>query len=337
MKSRLLPLLALSACAAVAAQAADQPAPEPKVEKRVRTVTVTASDDGEAKEKVTFLGVETGPVPRALAAHLGLDRDLGLVVNSVAKDSPAAGVLQENDVLKQLDDQILVDGRQLSVLIRAKKPGTEVKLTIVRAGKEQVVTAKLGEREVMRSNWLGLNQGDGGPQFRFFGSEGGPVIERLRELPGLARDEINDALRVIGKERPHWIGNPRVHVIKRSGDGGSTILNMAEGNFVFSDDAGSLEVNASKGERKLLMKDAAGKVTFEGPINTDEQRAALPPEVKERLKKLDTVQIEFNADETLRQEGATVKPVEKAQTRREIRVERRGGEAETKVVVGRPI
>ena len=166
MKSRLLPLLALSACAAVAAQAADQPAPEPKVEKRVRTVTVTAADDGDAKEKVTFLGVETGPVPRALAAHLGLDRDLGLVVNSVAKDSPAAGVLQENDVLKQLDDQILVDGRQLSVLIRAKKPGTEVKLTLVRAGKEQVVTAKLGEREVMRSNWLGLNQGDGGPQFR---------------------------------------------------------------------------------------------------------------------------------------------------------------------------
>lgn len=323
MKSSLL-LTATLCAATLAANAADKAeSTEPKSEKKSRTVTVTATvGDRDALEKVTFLGVETGPVPEVLAEHLGIERDFGLAVRTVAKDSPAAGVLQKNDVLRKLDDQMLVDSRQLSVLIRAKKPGDAVKLTLIRAGKEQVVTAKLGERELPKNVFHSLNFGDGG-QFRFFGDDSGPVIERLRELPGIAREEINDALRVIGNDRPHWVaGSPRVHVLSRKVNGGSTILNLAEGNFVFSDDAGSLEVNASKGERQLTLKDASGKVTFQGPINTDEQREALPPEVKERLKKLETVHIEFNADESLQQEGAAVKPVEKTQARRAIRIER---------------
>ena len=336
MKTSLL-LTATLCAAALTAGAADKPeAAEPITDKKTRTITVTSSSGAEtAVEKVTFLGVETAPVPEVLAEHLGIERDFGLAVRTVAPDSPASSVLQKNDVLRKLDDQLLVDSRQLSVLIRSKKPGDAVKLTLIRAGKEQVVTAKLGEREVPKNVLRGFNFGEGG-QFRFFGEDSGPVIERLRELPGIARDEINDALRVIGNDRPHWIaGSPRVHVLGRKVNGGSTILNLAEGNFVFSDDAGSLEVNASKGERQLTLKDASGKVTFQGPINTDEQRAALPPEVKERLKKLETVHIEFNADESLQQEGAAVKPVEKTQARREIRA-RPGGPAAPHATV-RPI
>lgn len=317
----LLALVALTSTAALAVHAAEKKeGAEPKTEKKVRSITIThggADHAGApAAEKVTFLGVESGPVPRALAAHLGLARDFGLVVNGIADNSPASGVLQENDVLKQLDDQLLVDSRQLSVLIRAKPPGSEVKLTIIRAGKEQVVTAKLAEREMPRAmSFLGRN-GQGGPNFQFFNADGGPALERLRELPGIAREEINDVIRIIGNDRPNWVANPRVHVFNRRLKDGSTILNMAEGNFAFSDDEGAIEVTASKGERQLTVKDAQGKVTFEGPITTDEQREKLPAEVKARLKKLDTVSIDFQADESLEQEGAAVKPAEKAKTRR---------------------
>ena len=319
MKLKLiLPLLALSGVAAFAAQTADKKdgASETQPEKKSRTITVKrVAGDGEV-EKVTYLGVETAPVPRALAAHLGLERDHGLVVNGVADNSPASAALKENDVLKKFDDQLLVDSRQLSVLVRAKKPGDEVKLTIVRAGQEQTVTAKLGERELPRM--FGAIRvpdfGEGGPDIRFIKGEGDVAIERLRELPGIAREELNDVLRIIGNERGKWFDGPRVHVFNRRHKDGSTILNMAEGNFAFSDDEGSIEVNASKGERKLTVKDASGKVTFEGPINTDEQRDKLPAEVKERLKKLDSMSIDFQADETLEQEGAAVKPPQKAKT-----------------------
>lgn len=289
-------------------------------------VTIRVSEPGQPsapdkiekklpREKVTFLGVETGSLSDVLASQLGLPEGMGLVVRRIAEDSPAAAALKEHDVLTKLGDQQLVDSRQLSVLVRAKKPGDDVKLTLYRAGKEMTVTVKLGEREVPRV--FGLRSGDlpGGEAFRMFEGDM-PAFERLRELPGIARDELNDVLRIIGRERGNWFGgSPRVHVFKRHG-GGSSLLNMAEGNFVYSDDEGSIEIVASKGQRELTMKDAKGAVTFKGPINTDEEREKLPAEVKKRLGKIDSATIDFEADESLEQEGAAVRP-DKTKTRSE--------------------
>ena len=261
------------------------------------------------REKVTFLGVETSPLPAALAAQLGLPKDMGLVVTRLADNSPAVGVLQEHDVLTKLGDQLLIDSRQLSVLVRSKKPGDEVKLTIYRGGKEQVVTAKLGERELPRMFGVRpLNHGNG---FQFEFGEGFD-LERLRELPGIAREELKDVFRIIGDERRNWFNGPRVHVFRRQGGANSTVLNLAEGNFVFSDNEGSVEVNASDGKRQLTVKDVSGQVIFDGPIDTDEQREQLPPEVKARLKKLEGTAIEFEANEELQQEGARLTPSTKS-------------------------
>jgi hypothetical protein len=274
-------------------------------------------DKKAPSEKVTFLGVETASVPDALAAQLGLGENMGLVVRRVADDSPAASVLKEHDVLTKFGDQLLVDSRQLSVLIRAKKAGDEVKLTLFRGGKEMTVSVKLAEHEVPRM--FGLRSGDmpDNEMFRFFqGDAGGPMIERLRELPGIGRDELRDVLRMIGRERGNWFAGPRVHIMKRKG--GSSLLNMAEGNFAYSDEEGAVEINASNGKRQLTVKDAKGNVTFQGPINTDEEREKLPAEVKKRLGKIDSATIDFEADDSLEQEGAAVKSPEKTKTSREL-------------------
>jgi hypothetical protein len=85
-------------------------------------------------ESVTFLGVATGPAGAALADQLDLPRDAGLVVTVVAPDSPAASVLKRHDVLLKLDDQLLIEQRQLSVLVRNHKEGDEVTLTYIRLG-----------------------------------------------------------------------------------------------------------------------------------------------------------------------------------------------------------
>lgn len=279
----------------------------PQMEMRGRSVWIPRDGGAGEKETVTYLGVETAPVPRALGAQLGLGRDLGLLVTAIAEKSPASTVLQEHDVLKKLDDQILVDTRQLSVLVRARKVGDEVKLTVVRGGKELVLGAKLGERELPKM--MGGNHVfdfRDAPGFRFFSQDGGPAIERLQGLPGIAREEVNDALRVIGGDRNHWVSGPRVHVIKRSGKDGSTILNLAEGNFVFSDDEGAVEVTAKKGDRQLVVKDGKGALVFSGPINTPEEREKLPAEVKARLEKLDAVTIDFETTRELEHGGAAV-------------------------------
>src|SRR3954468_6287441 len=105
--------------------------------------------DKGPKVPVTFLGVETSDVPRVVSEQLGLAKGFGLVVDYIVPNGPAAGAgLQQNDIIKLLNDQILVDPDQLSKLIRSFPEGTTVTLTVLRKGQEQKIAVKLGKKDV---------------------------------------------------------------------------------------------------------------------------------------------------------------------------------------------
>lgn len=166
------------------------------------------SDDGDTLVSrktagpVTYLGISTAPVTEELAPHLSIPPDTGLVVEVVASGSPAeqAG-LQRNDIIARLDDQILIQPRQLSVLVANHKEGDKVKLVLVRQGKETDVTATLGKKEAsVPAVELGRAvrgiAGEPAPLRTFTrrlelhpGENGVPT---LRELPNLA-EEIRKA------------------------------------------------------------------------------------------------------------------------------------------------
>src|SRR6266581_6188687 len=107
------------------------------------------------KVPMTFLGVETSQVPDVVSEQLGLAKGLGLVVEYVEPNSPAASAgVQQNDILKMLNDQILIEPSQLRKLLQTFSEGTEVALTILRKGKEQKITAKLAKKEVPQRHSL---------------------------------------------------------------------------------------------------------------------------------------------------------------------------------------
>ncbi|MDB6077652.1 MAG: htrA [Akkermansiaceae bacterium] len=97
---------------------------------------------------VTFLGVSTNPPSQELSTQLAVPADTGLVVDFVTPGSPAekAGV-QNSDVLTKLDDQILILPRQLAVLVANHKEGDSVKISLIRKGQPQEITATLGKQE----------------------------------------------------------------------------------------------------------------------------------------------------------------------------------------------
>ncbi len=99
--------------------------------------------DWSEVERTTFLGIDVTLVPPALGAQLGLPRGTGLVVERLSPRGPAAVVLKEHDVLTHLDDQILIDVRQLMVLVRNRKEGDEVALTYLRGGTRSTSKVKL--------------------------------------------------------------------------------------------------------------------------------------------------------------------------------------------------
>jgi membrane-associated protease RseP (regulator of RpoE activity) len=101
------------------------------------------------KVPVTYLGVDTSQVPTVVSDQLGLAKGFGLVVDYVEPNSPAATAgVQQNDILKMLNDQILIEPSQLRKLLQTFPEGTEVTLTVLRKGQEQKLTAKLAKKEV---------------------------------------------------------------------------------------------------------------------------------------------------------------------------------------------
>lgn len=268
-------------------------------------------DELREKESVTYLGVETAPVSRTLGAQLGLVKDTGLVVVNVLAKSPAADVLKEDDVLTKLDDQLLVNMAQLGALVRAKKDGDEVRLTLVRTGKELTVKARLAVHEVPKhANAFFFHNGGPGPGNEFgFGPDGSGLegLARVRELPGMGVDDAREVLRMIEHERGNFMNGPRMRVIAR-GDRGSTILDLPKSNVSYSDDEGSIEIKVDDGKRTLTVKDAKGKVAYDGPVNTEEERAKLPPDVARRLHKFETDTLTDDVDRDFKPDGVTLPP-----------------------------
>jgi len=278
-----------------------------------RVVIHKNREDGPVeKEKVTYLGIETAPVSRTLSAQLGLPRDTGLVVHNVLDKSPAAELLKEDDVLTRFEDQLLVNPQQLGVLVRGKKEGDEVKLTVIRGGKELTVKVKLAVREVpkLAEGFFFNNGGPGAGEWQGF-LPGGPgsALERLHQLPGMGLDEARDVLRMIGREREHGalLAGPGVHIFSRKGKG-STILDLPKSNISYADDDGAIEIKSTDGQRSLTVKNAKGEATFTGPISTEEERNQLPAEVKKRLEVLDRDTFEFEVGKDFKPETVPLPP-----------------------------
>ena len=95
------------------------------------------------------LGIGIQTVTSDLAASLGLNNIRGVLVNSVKPGSPAdrAGIKQ-GDVIVALNGKPVNDTNSFRNEIAGSQPGTKVNLTVLRNGKEQNLTATLGEFSV---------------------------------------------------------------------------------------------------------------------------------------------------------------------------------------------
>jgi serine protease Do len=278
MKSILTFPLAAGLILAVAPAAFAQPQPTTTQHQIIRIGDRKPAET----ETVTFLGVETNPVGPTLTAQLGLQHGVGLVVTVVVPDSPAAGILQPHDILIRLNDQILVDPPQLGVLVRNLKDGEEVTLTLVRGGKEQTVKAKLGRHEVAKGT-LGRISDGAGPGFHFSFGDGGASANPFDHF--IPREEADRMLRIIRRDQA-----PGRHIIVERHQNSlprTSIVNLGRSNLVYTDDEGTLELKIDDGKKDLVATGKDGKTIFSGPVNTDEERKAVPPAVLARLKTIE--------------------------------------------------
>lgn len=100
----------------------------------------------------SFLVAAALIVPAAAEGFLGVmlmphDDNGKPVVTMVVKDSPAekAG-LKTDDVIDKLDGQAVLSVQDLIEKVKATKPGTEVKFTVLRGKENKEIKVKLGTR-----------------------------------------------------------------------------------------------------------------------------------------------------------------------------------------------
>ncbi len=295
----LLPATVLSQPSAPAAPPAPAIAPNPPMPPLLPR-------GREPKVPVTYLGVETSEVPGVLCDQLGLPKGFGLVVDYVVPDGPAAGAgVQQNDIVKLLNDQILTDPDQLAKLVRSYSEGTTVTLTLLRKGQEQKVTVKLAKKEIPRRHaGLGHMPDMNGWSFDFSDmGDLGDMKDRMKEQMAQLKEQLSQ----VGEENKGVIRDAvlrardevqraredarraadQVRTITRNnGALQQTTIDLNKAQIVFSDDKGELRIENKDGKKLLTAKDPQGKLLFSGPVETKEEVDKVPAEVRQRFEKL---------------------------------------------------
>jgi len=250
------------------------------------------------KVPVTFLGVETSQVPSVVSEQLGLAKGFGLVVDYVVPNGPAAAAgIQQNDILKMLNDQILIEPSQLRKLLQTFSEGTEVTLTILRKGQEQKITVKLTKKEVpQRHSWNPGDKHEWQWDFDEVGDLGGRMQDLKQQLQeqlgdaqhGVVRETVLKAREAARRAREDARRAAReIRVLSRHNGGlKATRIDLGKAQVVFSDDKGEIRVENVDGKKLLTAKDPQGKLLFSGPIETKEDLDKVPAEVRQRYEKL---------------------------------------------------
>ncbi len=94
-----------------------------------------------------FIGVQIQPVTKDIAEAMGLKEPKGVLVAETVQGGPAekAG-LKRGDTIVAVDGQAIREPKELSRRVAAIEPGKSVSLTVLRDGKERIVTVGIGRQ-----------------------------------------------------------------------------------------------------------------------------------------------------------------------------------------------
>jgi serine protease Do len=144
-----------------------------------------------------------------------------------------------------------------------------VKLTLFRAGKKQTVSVTLAKKEMppLPPRFV--------PGFRKVTTfEGEPIASLRASRPG----PVSVGAKTL---RP-----AEMRISKFEGKSSA---------MFFDDGAGRLEISFKDGKKQLKARDAKGDVVFNGPVETPEDRKALPADVRARLEKMEAMDVHIPA------------------------------------------
>ncbi len=250
-----------------------------------------------------FLGISVAEVPEMLAAHLDLPKDQGVLVRIVGPGSPAekAG-LRLHDIVLEVADQPVAFHQDLLGIVTRHQAGDVLKIKVSRKGIIEVFEATLDARPQAGNPFPGADPRVGqlnlGPGDLFFDDLPQDHAGRIRDMieqnlralrdPGgmLDDDAFQGAFQNMREQMERLLAEPKPFG-PLDEDGGFGNMRMNAGATVrLMDDQGSIELKAVNESKEVTVRDLQNEIIWTGPWDTDQDKAAAPDEIRERIERL---------------------------------------------------
>ena len=226
-----------------------------------------------AQAQAPWAGLVTARAPAVLREQLALKHGAGLIVEEVAGGSAAerAG-LRRHDVLVALDGQLLVLPEQLTTLLEEWGDDEPLTCRVLRGGKPIEVELRPRRASSLDSATAAhLKKSEATPRAAAAASAAGqavvlkPAASVMAMLPKQSASKTPAAAPDAAKAEPSGLT--------------STVFQLEDGSLLQRDTDYSLKLAAGN-DAILVVKDARGRIIFNSPIATPEQRSFLPREVE---------------------------------------------------------
>lgn len=292
MKSKLVKVLVLGVGVAPTGFAVERPADLDEKPHQLKTVPPLESktlelgtpNSGNAQIQKPFLGIGSQTVDETLALHLGLKN--GVVVKQVHPGSGAENAgLEVHDIILSLDGAEVDSPQTLRDTIQQCEVDEEVTLVLVREGKteERLVTLSARPEGVPGIDQLKNRGVLGGGLKRLWpqGEDGfGDPREQIKKLEEMLDGDFGVGIRLNEHLNDLFDGDlPK--------EGGAMNFDFDMGSSVtWADPEGDVTMKKKNGKAEVTVRNKDGEVVYDGPWETEEDKASVAPEVRKRIEKL---------------------------------------------------
>ncbi|MBT8037742.1 MAG: PDZ domain-containing protein [Verrucomicrobiae bacterium] len=239
----------------------------------------------KAEKKRALLGLGGFPASEALSHHLGLDH--GLTIYHVVPGSAAEKAeIEAHDVITEVQGQKIGSQQELRDAVLACKPGDQITVKYFHKGemknKNVVLGARSDQPRVLRAPRGHRHEMDGA----------------LRHFPKAERERIENLMQKQRQQFQKQLGNAggmRLDLQQlmdgapndKAVEGGMAFKFGSAASVTMRDGDGSVTLKTIDGHKEVIVKDKEGEVVFEGPYQTDQDKAAVPDDIRHRLRRLD--------------------------------------------------
>ncbi len=271
------------------------------------TANPTSIKEGKPLPKVgqVKFGVVPGVVPQVLLSQLQLNGFPGAVVESVIPDSPAAKVgLEANDVIVKIGDRPIAGPQDISKILSEFAPGDKVNIEFYHQGKkkdvemvlqpgvlsaEELLPTKDGLENVRPMQGMNMHGAGISPQ-QMNNNAHARAMQMLQSgmnMPNSSMHDMMQEMEAMRQAMQQRMGaRSTMPGMSAMPNQNGAVTSMMHSTSITSDSHGAVVISRSNDKVDVKVMDAAGKVLYEGPYNTDEEKAKVPADVKARLSKM---------------------------------------------------